>query len=132
MEPSPADHRLADDHERLVDVITLVESRTKPAELVQQRDRLLDDVTEDAQPAAVRLAVAREVGADASPESAMRCRSLSYARSPCTRPGLRSGAPGTPRTGGIASTSGSNCVTSCALAPVSVAANGTPLASTAK
>ena len=45
-------------------------------------------------------------------DSRMRWRSLSYARSPITRSGsgTRSGAPGLPRTGGIASTSGSNCV----------------------
>src|SRR5688572_9699633 len=64
MKPPPADHRAAHLHERLVDVGTLVEPRPQPAELVQQRDRLLHHVAEDPQPAAVRLAAAGQARGD--------------------------------------------------------------------
>ena len=60
-----------------MDVVAAVEQRPQPqpAELVQQRDGLLHHA---AMPRA---------------ESAMRCPSLSYPRSPRTRLGTRSGAP---------------------------------------
>jgi hypothetical protein len=54
---------------------------------------------------AISVAIAR-------PDSAMRCGSESYPRSAVTRCGLCSGAPGSPRTFGMASISGSSCVTS--------------------
>jgi hypothetical protein len=44
--------------------------------------------------------------------------------------GLRSGRPRTPRIGGMASTSGSSCVTSLRFAPVRMTLTGTPFAST--
>jgi len=53
MESSPANHRTSEHHERLVNVVTLVEARSQPAELVQQGDRLLDHISKDAQAAAV-------------------------------------------------------------------------------
>jgi len=49
-----------------VHVVASVEPRPQPSELVQQRDRLLDHVTHRAQPAAVRLATAGDVGPDAN------------------------------------------------------------------
>src|SRR5205085_8864838 len=55
-----------------------------------------------------------------------RCGSESYARSPCTRCGRRRGLPGLPLMAGIASISGSSCVTSCALAAVKITASGIP------
>jgi hypothetical protein len=54
MEPSPADDRAAEAHERLVDVVPAVEPRPQSVELVEQGERLLDHVAEDPQPAAMR------------------------------------------------------------------------------
>src|SRR5271155_4061432 len=55
MEPTPANHRAAEGHERLVDVISFIESRPESAELMQQGQGLLHHVTEDAQAAAMFL-----------------------------------------------------------------------------
>jgi hypothetical protein len=54
MKPPPAD-RAADPHEGLEHVGALVEPRPQAAELVQQRNRLLHDVTEHSQAAAVAV-----------------------------------------------------------------------------
>ena len=56
MKSTPADHRAADRHECLVNVIAFVEARAQASELVQQRDRLLDDVPEKPKAAAVFFA----------------------------------------------------------------------------
>src|SRR5271154_6589105 len=55
MEPTPAYHRAANGHERLVDIGTFVETRPQAAELMEQRQSLLHDVAKDSQAAAVRL-----------------------------------------------------------------------------
>ncbi len=65
MKSTPADHRAAEIHESLVDVITLIEARAQATELVEQRDGLLDHVAEDSQAAAVGLAPSCDGGADA-------------------------------------------------------------------
>lgn len=55
MEPSPAHHRTTERHERLVDVVTLVETSSQAAELMQQGDRLFNHISKDAQTAAMFL-----------------------------------------------------------------------------
>src|SRR5271170_230495 len=55
METTPAHHRTANGHEGLVNVVALVKARPQSAELVEQRQCLLHNVTEDAQTAAVWL-----------------------------------------------------------------------------
>src|SRR5580692_261542 len=60
MEPTPADHRAANGHERLVDIGAFVEARPQAAELMEQRQGLLHDVTKDAQAAAVRRSSSRD------------------------------------------------------------------------
>src|ERR1700733_14259994 len=64
MEPTPAHHRTANRHERLVDIVAFVESRPQPAELMEQGQRLLHDVTKDAQAATVRGSPSRDDRAD--------------------------------------------------------------------
>src|SRR5277367_2688426 len=56
MKSTPANHRAAESHETLVDVVTLIEPRAEPSELVQQSDRLLYHVPKNAQAAAVSFA----------------------------------------------------------------------------
>jgi len=73
MKPSPADHRAADLHERLVHLGAFVEPRAQAAELVQQRDRLLDDVPEDSQAAAVFFPAAGDRGGDAARGTTASC-----------------------------------------------------------
>ncbi len=53
MEPSPADHRARERHERLVHLVVPVLADAQPLELVHQRQRLLDVPAVDAQAAAV-------------------------------------------------------------------------------
>ena len=115
-----------------MDLVIPVVADSEALELVQQGQRLLDEPAEDAQPAAVRRVPPAISVAIARPDSRIRCGSESYARSPFTFFGFRSGAPTLPPIGGIESISGSNCVTSWRFAPVSFAASGTPPASTTR
>src|SRR3954452_1454121 len=64
MEPSPANEGFTDRHEGLVDVIAFVESGPEPAELMQQRNRLLNHVSEDAQSAAMGRAATGDLRLD--------------------------------------------------------------------
>src|SRR5207237_485572 len=66
MKSTPANHRAAEAHECLVDVIALVEAGAQATELVEQSDRLLDHVAEDSQSAAVRFAASCDRGGDAA------------------------------------------------------------------
>src|SRR5271170_6605927 len=63
METSPAHHRAANGHERLVDVVTFVETRPQSAELVKQRQSLFHYIAEDTQAAAMwRIASSNQGG----------------------------------------------------------------------
>jgi hypothetical protein len=53
MEPSPANHRTAERHECLVDVVAFVETGSQAAELMQQSDRLFYKISKGAQATAV-------------------------------------------------------------------------------
>src|SRR5271169_134638 len=55
MKSSPAHHRTANGHKGLMDVVAFVKTRPQSAELVEQRQCLLHNVTEDSQAAAVWL-----------------------------------------------------------------------------
>jgi len=66
MKSAPADHRAADVHERFMDVIAFVESGAESSELMKQRLRLLHNIAEDSQPAAVRGVAPGQAGADCS------------------------------------------------------------------
>src|SRR5277367_3904252 len=66
MESTPAHHRAANGHERLMDVGTLVEARPQAAELMEQRQCLLHDITKDAQAAAMWRSSSRDDCADAA------------------------------------------------------------------
>src|SRR5580698_860245 len=70
MEPPPANHRAAKAHEALVDVGALVEACPQSPELMQQRDGLLHNVSENAQAAAVCLAATGDFRADAAARQA--------------------------------------------------------------
>src|SRR5581483_4877208 len=132
MESSPADHRATQIHERFVDVSTFVESRPQPSELMQQRLGLLNQVAKDAKPAPVRLSASRDGGSDAAaredhPSVVVVVRPVAHHVL-----WLAQWRAGLAADGGIASTSGINCVTSCVLAPVRMLARGTPPASTTR
>jgi hypothetical protein len=129
----PADHRAGDREEGLVNLIVPVVTDPQALELVRRGQRLLDEPAEDAQPAAVRRVAPGDLAGDrlARQRHAVAVRVVRPVAHDHARLAERR-APGRPRTAGIASTSGSSCVTSWRLAPVSLAASGTPLASVAK
>src|SRR5271170_6465960 len=64
METSPAHHRAANGHERLVDVVTFVETRPQSAELVKQRQSLFHHIAEDTQAAAMWRVASSNQGGD--------------------------------------------------------------------
>src|SRR5687767_7777129 len=65
IQPAPTDDRTPKAHEGLVDVGAFVKTGAQSAELVKQSQRLLGHVTPDAQPAAVRVALAGDQRRDA-------------------------------------------------------------------
>lgn len=64
METTPAHHRAANGHEGLMGIVAFVEARPQSTELMEQRQRLLHDPTEDAQAAAVRGVASNDQGGD--------------------------------------------------------------------
>src|SRR5438045_1565796 len=66
IQPPPTNHRASQAHESLVDVVTFVEPGAQAAELVQQAQGLFDEVTKDAQAAAVGGVAAGDLGRDAA------------------------------------------------------------------
>jgi hypothetical protein len=113
MESSPANHRTAECHERLVNVVTLVEARSQAAKLVQQGDRLFHHLSKDTQAAAVlRVSSGDGRGDAASRQSHPVGIGVVGSVGHITSSGLRRGAPTLPAMGGIASMSGISWVTS--------------------
>ena len=113
-----------------MNIAAAVRAETKLALPGQPRERSLHHPAEYSQPAAVRSVPARDPRADAAPTRSppVRLRVVRPVRVQDLR--RRRGRPRLPRTGGIASTNGSDCVTSWAFAEVTVAANGVPRPST--
>ncbi len=114
-----------------MDVGTTLKSRTKTAESVQPGIGAFDDPTYLAKTAAVRFtASGNRCG---NPGSMQRPAIFVVVVSPIgiDPARLAQGRPRKPRTGGLASTSGSSCVMSLRFAPVRMIASGMPLASVA-
>ena len=113
-----------------MDVDAPLPADAQAAELVQPTDRPLDRPTPHPKPAAVRRAAAGDVRAD---RAARQRQPVAVVVVPAVgdyAPRLPQRRPRLPRTGGIALTSGISCVLSWRLAPVTVAASGTPSAVT--
>src|ERR1700733_8026681 len=67
MEPAPANHCTANRHERFMDIIAFVETRSQASELMEQRQRLLHNVSKDAQAAAMWRSPSRDDRTDMTP-----------------------------------------------------------------
>jgi len=132
MEPTPADHRLCQFHERLVQVVALVVAHPQPAVLVHPAQRPLHRPAHRPEAAAVGLAAPSE-HRDATADLHRLAVGLGVVGAVAHH--QHEPAPGrarTPGTAGAGASSGSSWVTSWRLAPVSVAASGVPLVSVSR
>ena len=110
-------------------VVSSLVAHPQPAGLVQPCQGSLDNPPVHAQPAAMPGAPLGDHRRDVALTQRLAVLLGIVGPVRIQPSGLRRGRPRLPRTGGTASTSGSNWVTSWRLAPVRIAARGVPLAS---